>query len=138
MNAILLTNKNTNPVYQKYPKPISEKGQTIVQLKAAALNHRDIWITKGMYPGIQYPIILGSDGAGIADGEKIIINPGINWGENEKIQSADFQVLGMPLHGTFSEYIAVNTNLLAPKPNHLTWEQAAALPLAGVTAYREL
>lgn len=136
MNTLLLTNKNTNPFFQRYPKPIPRNGEILVQVKAAALNHRDVWIVKGMYPGIQYPVILGSDGTGLANGAEIIINPSINWGDNERVQSSDLEVLGMPRNGTFSEFIVVNSDRIAPKPEHLSWEQAASLPLAGVTAYR--
>jgi len=120
-----------------------------VQIKAAALNRRDYWITIGKYAGIKYPTILGSDGAGIvtevgSDTDKhwlnkeIIINPSNNWGPNPEFQGKDFTILGLPQDGTFAEYVKIKTEYLHPKPAHLTWEQAAALPLAGLTAYRAL
>ena len=129
--------------------PQPSKGEVVVKVKAAALNHRDIWIQKGMYPGIQSGVTIGSDGAGVVEstGEgadpdwknrEVIINPGMNWGENSSVHSFDFKILGMPEHGTFAEYVKVPQEYLHPKPAHLSWEEAASLPLAGVTAYRAL
>lgn len=127
--------------------PELQPGQVLVDLKAAALNHRDYWITQGKYPGIELPKVLGSDGAGIvrqvgssADqvwvGREVIINPGWNWGTSEAAQAADFTILGMPHNGTFATQIVVPVDYLRDKPKHLSWEEAAALPLAGVTAFR--
>jgi NADPH:quinone reductase-like Zn-dependent oxidoreductase len=128
---------------------VAEEGEVIVRLRAAALNRRDYWITQGLYPGIQCPVILGSDGAGIVttmsdgsdsawQGREVIINPGYSWGDNSAVQSPDFKILGMPDDGTCAEEIAVPATQLYPKPDHLGWEEAAALPLAGLTAYRAL
>lgn len=122
-------------------------GEAVVALKAAALNRRDYWITQGMYPGIRLPVVLGSDGAGIVtrlgDGvspdwlqREVIINPGWNWGDSNAAQSTDFQILGMPDNGTFADEVRVPAEYLADKPQHLSWHEAAAVPLAGVTAYR--
>jgi zinc-binding alcohol dehydrogenase/oxidoreductase len=107
-------------------------------LNASALNHRDVWITKGMYPGIKEGAILGSDGVGELDGRSVIINPGLKWGENEAVQAADFEMLGMPMDGTFAEYVSIPNEYIYDKPAHLSIEEASALPLAGVTAYRVL
>lgn len=122
-------------------------GEVIVRIRAAALNRRDHWITLGMYPGLQLPSILGSDGAGVVtqcgDGvdtswqdQEVIINPGLDWGENPAAQKPTFNVLGMPVDGTFATEIAIPAEQLAPRPAHLDWNEAAALPLGGVTAYR--
>lgn len=122
-------------------------GYAKIEMKAAALNHRDYWITQGMYPGIELPKVLGSDGAGIvtqvggdADNswlnQEVIINPGWDWGNNEAAQSAEFTILGMPHNGTFTSHMHVPVETLRAKPKHLSWEEAAALPLAGVTAFR--
>ncbi|MEP0710558.1 zinc-binding dehydrogenase [Algoriphagus sp.] len=124
-------------------------GEVRVQIKAAALNHRDEWCRKGLYPNIQDGIVLGSDGAGIVaeigegvDDEwlqkEVIINPALNWGENQKVQSASFEILGMPRNGTLAESVVVPVDRLHDKPTHMTWEEAAALPLAGLTAFRAL
>lgn len=107
-----------------------------VNLYAAALNKRDDFILKGLYPGIKNNVILGSDGAGYSEGQKVLINPGLNWGSNESYQSDDFQILGMPNHGTFADKINIPSSNIRSIPPHLSMEEAAALPLAGVTAYR--
>ena len=140
MKALVLNEVKQPPVLQERPSPKAGSGKVIVKLKAAALNRRDYWITQGLYPGIRCPVILGSDGAGTADFKEkdIIINPGYNWGERQEAQSGDFKILGMPDDGTFAEEIAVPKEQLFARPEHLSWEQAAALPLAGLTAYRAL
>jgi NADPH:quinone reductase-like Zn-dependent oxidoreductase len=124
-------------------------GEAIIALKAAALNRRDYWITQGMYPGIQLPVVLGSDGAGVvkrlAEGvsqdwlqREVIINPGWNWGDSSAAQSNEFHILGMPGDGTFASEVRVPIACLAAKPEHQSWHEAAALPLGGVTAYRAM
>ncbi len=131
------------------PKPILGPSEVLIQVKAAALNHRDEWCRKGLYPNLKDGIILGSDGTGIVEkvgaevdssliGQEVLINPAKNWGGNEKAQSKEFEILGMPSHGTLAEYIAVPVDRIHPKPSHLNWEEAAALPLAGLTAFRAL
>jgi NADPH:quinone reductase-like Zn-dependent oxidoreductase len=130
------------------PKP--SPGEVVVRLFAAALNRRDFWITQGMYPGIKLPTILGSDGAGIVEqagsdvdqqtwgGREVIINPGWSWGDDRRVQSSDFKILGMPVDGTLATHVVVPTDYLVPKPPYLDWHASAALPLAGLTAYRAL
>ncbi len=126
-----------------------QEDEVLVELKAAALNHRDLWIQEGAYAKIKLPCILGSDGAGIIKrvgsknkekriGEEVIINPNIDWGENERHQSLRYRLLGMPDDGTFAEYIIVKEDRVYKKPVHLNFEEAAALPLGGLTAYRAL
>ena len=150
MKAIVL-NRNFEDKIQliEVEKPVPSKGEALVKIKAAALNHRDNWSRKGLYPNLKDGVILGSDGAGIVEslgsesdsnwlGKEVIINPAINWGANQLAQGKDFVILGMPRNGTFSEYVVVPAGRLHPKPAHLTWEEAAALPLAGLTAYRAL
>lgn len=109
-----------------------------VRLRAAALNKRDYWITKGKYPGISFPLILGSDGAGEIDGRDVILNPGLDWGSDPDHFSPDFRILGMPDHGTLTEFVKVPVSNVYDKPKHLTWAEAAALPVCGVTAYRAM
>ncbi len=122
-------------------------GQALIKLKAAALNHRDQWCREGKYPNLRYDCVLGSDGSGevIAVGnaqdqgwvgKEVVINPNINWGDNPAVQSPDYKILGMPDHGTFAEYLIVAVDRLHIKPSHLNLEEAAALPLAALTAYR--
>jgi zinc-binding alcohol dehydrogenase/oxidoreductase len=140
MKALVLNKIKQPLVLQERSSPKPDKDQVIVKLKAAALNRRDYWITQGLYAGIRCPVILGSDGAGTADFKEsqVIINPGYNWGGRREAQSRDFKILGMPEDGTFAEEIAVPKEQLFAKPEHLSWEHAAALPLAGLTAYRAL
>ena len=71
-------------------------------------------------------------------GREVMINPSFSWGGREQAQGQEFQILGLPRDGTLAEQIAVPAGQLAPKPAHLSWEEAAALPLAGLTAYRAL
>jgi zinc-binding alcohol dehydrogenase/oxidoreductase len=116
------------------PEPM--EGEVLVEIKAAALNHRDVWITKGKYPGLKFPVIPGSDGAGICEGKSVILNPSLDWGENPRFQGKDYHILGMPTNGTFAEYVKVPRSQVVEMPDHLDYTQAAALPLAGLTAYR--
>jgi len=117
-------------------QPLPQAGETLVRLQAAALNHRDVFITEGRYPNIELPRILGSDGAGEASGKAVVIDPTIGWGDDERVWRSDATILGMPRDGTFAQYVCVPESNVHPKPEHLTMEQAAALPLAGLTAYR--
>lgn len=149
MKAIVLEAADKPLAFKEVDKPALAPGEALVKIKAAALNRRDYWITIGKYAGIKYPTILGSDGAGIvaevgsdADkhliGQEVIINPGSGWGNDPNFQSDDFKILGLPADGTFAEYVKVQAQHLHARPAHLSWEQAAAIPLAGLTAYRAL
>lgn len=150
MKAIVLDQTILNKIKMvEQDKPTLKEGEVLVKIKAAALNHRDEWSRKGLYPNLKDGIILGSDGAGIVEevfselnstwiGKEVIINPAINWGDSQLAQSKNFEILGMPRNGTFAEYVAVPADRLHSKPSHLSWEEAAALPLAGLTAYRAL
>ncbi|MBS1528628.1 MAG: zinc-binding dehydrogenase, partial [Bacteroidetes bacterium] len=71
-------------------------------------------------------------------GKEAVINSCHNWGNHEEYQNRDFTILGLPEAGTFAEYVKVKAEYLYPKPAHLSWEQAAALPLAGLTSFRAL
>lgn len=147
MKAVQVTAIKQPVSISELPAPLAAPGLAIVQLKAAALNHRDVFIQQGLYPGIKLPVTPGSDGAGVvtavgseADaawlGREVIINPALDWGADPRAQGPNFRILGMPDAGTFAEQIAIPVANLASKPAHLTWEQAAALPLAGLTAWR--
>ena len=139
MKALVLVGKNVPLAFQDVENPIYTEGYELVELKAAALNHRDVFIQKGLYAGIKFPTILGSDGAGTtADGREVVINPLANWGNDPRVQSKNYKILGLPDDGTFAEFIAVESKYLAPKPAHLNFAEAAAVPLAGLTAWRAL
>jgi zinc-binding alcohol dehydrogenase/oxidoreductase len=148
MRALQLTGINQLAV-ATVADPTPAAGEVLVALKAAALNHRDVWIKAGQYAGLKFPCIPGSDGAGVvvgagADvdrewiGREVIINPSFGWGESEHAQGPQFAILGLPREGTLAEKIAVPLSQISVKPPHLSWEEAAALPLAGLTAYRAL
>jgi zinc-binding alcohol dehydrogenase/oxidoreductase len=118
------------------PEPEAVEGQTVVRVAAAALNHRDAFITQGLYPNIVLPRILGSDCCGEAGGHEVVVNPTIGWGADERVWDPGATILGMPADGTFAQFVAVPSENVHPKPEHLSVEEAAALPLGGVTAYR--
>lgn len=148
MRALVLTGPGKIEI-KEMPKPVLGPGMVMVKLKSATLNRRDQWIREGQYPHIQYGVILGSDGCGVVEevhdevnqpwvGQEVVINPNIGWGPNPEVQSGDYKILGMPVHGTFAEYIAVPIDRIQHKPVHLDHRQAAALPLGGLTSYRAL
>lgn len=138
MHALIYQEEGKPLVYEECPDPRPQEGEVVVDIKAAAMNHRDVYITQGLYPGIKTPVILGSDGAGIHQNRAVIINPAMNWGDDPRFQAPDFHILGLPQDGTFAQKVAVPADKVYDKPPHLSWEQAAALPLAGMTAYRAL
>lgn len=131
------------------PVPSPKPGEVRVSLRAAALNHRELWIARGQYPGMALPCILGADGAGIVEavgegvdeallGTECVIYPGLDWGDDERFPSSRFRLLGMPEPGTLAQAICVPADNLVAKPEHLDFAQAAALPTAGLTAWRGL
>jgi zinc-binding alcohol dehydrogenase/oxidoreductase len=149
MKAMVLEAADKPLVLKEVEKPTLQADEVLVQIKAAALNRRDYWITVGKYAGIKYPSILGSDGAGIVAelgrdvdktwlNKEVVINPCHNWGSHDEYQNRDFTILGLPESGTFAEYVKVKAEYLYLKPAHLSWEQATALPLAGLTTFRAL
>jgi zinc-binding alcohol dehydrogenase/oxidoreductase len=131
------------------PDPVAGPGEAVVEVRAAALNRRDLWIKLGQYAGLKFPCIPGSDGAGTvlsvgpgADaswvGREVVINPAFDWGPSEKAQGPSFSILGLPRDGTLAQRVSVPARQLFPKPAHLLMEEAAAVPLAGLTAWRAL
>lgn len=151
MNAIVFQEEKNFDSLQiremAYPEP--QPGEAVVRIHAAALNRRDVWITQGRYPNVRVPLILGSDGAGIVEqvgagvdpqwlNQAVIINPALDWGDDPRVQQAGFRILGVPDDGTQAEYVRVPAKNLWPKPAYLSFEEAAALPLGGLTGYRAL
>ena len=148
MKALQITAEHTIEICE-VAQPVLKSNQALVKVSAVALNRRDQWIREGMYPNIQFGTTLGSDACGeVVEandasnkswiGKKVVINPNVNWGDDPAAQSADYSVLGMPVAGAFAEYIVVDVDRLVEKPKHLSDEQAAALPLGGLTAYRAI
>jgi len=142
MKAVVFISREKGAEYQAdYSHPEVNNpppGFVKIDLAAAALNKRDDFILKGLYPGIRPNVILGSDGAGLLAGKRVFFNPGINWGKDETVQSINYHILGMPSHGTFASSVLVPRENVFPIPNHLNFIEAAALPLAGLTAFRAL
>ncbi len=118
--------------YEDAPEPEPGEGDVLVELRAASLNHLDVWVRKGL-PSVPKPRILGADGAGVIAGtdERVVINPGIEHGGR-------ISVVGEHMNGTHAELIAVPREYVHPIPGDLTFEEAAAFPLVFETAYRML
>jgi zinc-binding alcohol dehydrogenase/oxidoreductase len=135
---------------EEIPDPAPGADEVVVRLKAAALNHRDVWIRSGTGAyagGFKRRVILGSDGAGEvlsagsgADpalvGRAVVINPSLDWGDADAAQGPDFRILGLPDDGTYAQLIRVPASNVHAKPAALSFEEAAAIPLAALTAYR--
>lgn len=150
MKALQLNNELQDPIHMvDVEKPEPGPGQVLVAMKAASLNHRDQWCREGKYPGIKNNVTLGSDGTGVVVAlgagvneswmnAEVIINPNVDWGDNPNAQSKAYHILGMPTNGTFAEFLVVNSDRLVLKPAHLSFEETASLPIAGMTAYRAL
>lgn len=151
MKAVILRELGgpENLRYEDVAMPTVKKGEVLIQLHYAALNRRDVWVTYGQYPGMKLPAILGSDGAGevvavgdgvtkVSEGNHVVINPSLNWGDDPNHYSKAHTILGMPTDGTYAQYVVVPEENVFKKPAYLSWEKAAALPLGGLTAYRAL
>ena len=138
IKGLALVNEKEFPELTTLETDDPVEGQVIVDIEAAALNHRDVWITKGLYAGIKTPTILGSDGAGMVGDRSVVINPNIDWGSDEAFQNKSYNILGMPDHGTFADKVVVDEHKVFDKPLHLNMHEAAALPLGSMTAYRAL
>ncbi|KAI8981474.1 hypothetical protein BDB01DRAFT_870173 [Pilobolus umbonatus] len=131
------------------PSAKPRENQALVKIQAAALNHREVWILKGLYPGIVEGSVLGADGVAtvlengtreLPNGKRVLINPGVGWISDERGPEAgsNFRILGLlPCIGTLTnEPVAVDHDELVACPEHLSQAEAAALPLAGLTAFR--
>ncbi len=118
--------------YEDVPDPEPKDGEVLVELRAAALNHLDVWIRKGL-PSVPKPRILGADGAGVIAGtdERVVINPAI-------VRGGRMTIVGENTDGTYAELIAIPRDFLHPVPDGLGFEEAAAFPLVFETAYRML
>lgn len=135
------------------PEPPSPgRGEVRLRVKAAALNHLDIWVRRGR-PGMAsvLPHVLGSDCCGVvesvgegvdtvSEGDEVILNPGLHGDDEftrrgEQNISPTYGIMGAHRQGTFAEFVIVRADKLLPKPEHLSHEEAAALPLAHITAW---
>ncbi len=134
-------------VHTELPDPEPGPGEVCIDLVAAALNRRDWWIRIG--GKARLPAVLGSDGAGIvsaagpgvawpAPGDEVVVYPGIGWGAAEEAPAQEFAILGVPSQGTYAERIVVPADQVRARPPGWSWLETAALPVAGLTAWRAL
>jgi zinc-binding alcohol dehydrogenase/oxidoreductase len=125
---------------EEAPDPVAGPGEVLIGIKAAALNHIDLWVRQGL-PSVPKPRILGSDGAGVVaglgegvdgfqEGQKVVINPGLG--------PDGSKIVGEHMDGTNADLIAIPAENVYPLPDHVSLEEAAAFPLAFETAYRML
>jgi NADPH:quinone reductase-like Zn-dependent oxidoreductase len=142
--------------YTDVPDPSIHAGEVLVEVKACALNHLDIFVRGGM-PGIEIPLphILGNDIAGVVKevgdlvtwakpGDEVMVQPGVSCGHCAACLSGqdnlcrEYDMLGYRRNGGYAELVAVPGANLIPKPAQLSWAEAAALPLVTVTAWHML
>lgn len=147
MKAIVLNQESFKLEIKKVEDPIISHSDVLVRLKAASINHHELWSLQEKNLRSESNIIMGSDGTGIIidvgarvnglkKGDEVIINPSLNWGSNNRVHGEAYEILGFPKNGTFAEYIAIDQQYICPKPKHLSFQESASLPLAALTAYR--
>jgi NADPH:quinone reductase-like Zn-dependent oxidoreductase len=138
------------------PEPQPGPGEAVVRLRAAALNHLDLFVLEGM-PGVpvELPHVGGADGAGTVAavgqgvtgwsvGDEAVLNPGLSCGtcefclRGEESLCVSFGLLGEHVRGTFAEFVKVPASSLAAKPAHLSWAEAGSFGLTFLTAWRML
>ena len=142
--------------YADVPEPQVRANEVLVEVKACALNHLDIFARNGL-PGIEIPLphTLGNDIAGVVKdvgslvswvkvGDEVMIQPGVSCGHCDACLSGrdnlcrEYDIIGYRRDGGYAEFVAVPGVNVFPKPSNLTWEEAAALPLVTVTAWHML
>src|SRR6201988_4401832 len=123
----------------EFPDPPTRPGWATVKLHASALNWHDVLVRQGRYRS-PLPHVIGADGAGVRTdtGEHVVVLPSLNWGNRQEAPGSGWEILGDYTPGTYAELVSVPTDCLAAKPARLSWSEAAALPLVGVTTYRAL
>ncbi|HEY6099844.1 MAG TPA: zinc-binding dehydrogenase, partial [Anaeromyxobacter sp.] len=141
---------------EELPEPEAGPGQVVVAVRAAALNHLDIWVRKG-WPGLKlsFPHVLGSDVAGVVEavgagvdgvkaGDAVVANPSLGCGRCERCLSGGenlcrrFAILGEHVSGGQAAKLALPARNVLPKPARLSFEEAAAVPLTFMTAWHAL
>jgi len=134
-------------IYGESNEPLVKAGEVKVKLKTAGLNHRDLFVLNSHTE--QVPLIIGSDGAGIVTeigegvttiqvDQEVVIIPSLGWKKRSSAPPKGFEILGVPDNGTFAEFIVLPEENIAPKPDHLNWEQAGVLGLGALTGHRAL
>jgi NADPH:quinone reductase-like Zn-dependent oxidoreductase len=131
--------------YEDVADPKPGPGEVLLEVKAASINHLDLWVRKGL-PGVTYPRILGCDAAGIVRGAgtRVLLDPATSCGVCEfcsggqKPLCTKYAIWGEDKDGTDAELLAVPAENLIPIPDALSFEEAAAAPLVFLTAWRML
>ncbi|MGZ4839998.1 MAG: alcohol dehydrogenase catalytic domain-containing protein, partial [Terriglobales bacterium] len=140
--------------YEDVPDPQPRKDQVLVRVRACAMNHLDLWVRQGL-PGVKLPHISGSDVAGevvevgeyvtgIQKGQRVIVSPMVYCGQCRFCVSGvqnmcrEFTVLGNLVDGGNCELLAARRDYIIPIPDSLSFEEAAAVPLVGLTAWHML
>lgn len=130
-------------------EPKAGKGEVVVKIAYAGLNRRDLYIPNRRGEKPDRALILGSDASGIIEsigegvqslavGDEVIVNPSLRWEQNTPAPPAEFDILGMPDHGTFAEKVVIHAAQLEKKPAYLSMEEASVIALSGMTGYRAL
>jgi len=142
--------------FTEVPDPKIKANEVLVEVRACALNHLDVWVRNGL-PGIKIPLphILGDDIAGVVRevgalvtwvniGDEVMIQPGVSCGHCAECLAgrdnmcADYDIIGYRRDGGYAEFVAVPGVNVIPKPKDLSWAEAAALPLVTLTAWHML
>ena len=134
---------------EEWPTPQPGPAEVVVALRAAALNRRDLIMRSRPQMAAMMPFIPGSDGAGVVAevgagvkrvkaSDQVVIYPSLYWGISESHPAPDFEILGGPTDGTYAQFIRLPADNVFPMPAHLSFEEGAAFPLAGLTAWRAL
>lgn len=123
----------------EFPHPVERPGWVTVALRASALNWHDVLVRQGRYNS-PLPHVIGADGAGVRTdtGEEVVVLPALNWGDRDDAPNSRWEILGDRRPGTYAELVSVPLDCVAAKPAGLSWAEAAALPLVGVTTHRAL
>src|SRR5262249_10337121 len=128
--------------FEEVPDPGAGPGEVLVELKAASVNRRDLLVRFPPGPAYRFelPLVVGSDGAGVRrdTGDEVVLYPVFGWDDSLGAGGPGWEILGGPRDGTYAELIAVPEANVFPKPARLSFEEAAALPVAGLTAFRAL
>ncbi|WP_279164714.1 zinc-binding dehydrogenase [Thermus scotoductus] len=156
MKAVVMEARGGPEVLKVAEVPTPEPGpkEVRIRVKAAALNHLDIWVRKGVAsPKLPLPHILGADASGVVDavgpgvtgfapGDEVVVNPGLSCGHCERCLAgednlcAKYEILGEHRFGAYAEYLVVPEVNLLKKPQNLSFEEAAAIPLTFLTAWQ--
>ncbi|KAF9150505.1 hypothetical protein DFQ26_001590, partial [Actinomortierella ambigua] len=155
--AAILQDSGANHKYHnvelaQLPRPVPQAGEALVEVEAAALNHRDLYILAKNFPGTEFGSILGSDAIGriievngssdrLRVGDRVVVMPSLGWISDPRgpEDEANYVLLGgTRASGTMTQYLTASLDDLFKAPEYLTDIEAAGLPLAGLTAFRAL